>query len=224
MVFGLNQLLTLKADLASPTLTGTVAGVTATMVGLGSVNNTTDANKPVSTATTTALALKANLASPTFTGTVAGITATMVGLANVNNTTDANKPVSTATTTALALKANLASPTLTGTVALTGNMYTDGYIVLGNQAGNSPLVYESALQVCNYRVELPTQFGVHLGTDYGTWDCGMSLCPQYVGNKAHIDFTYVGNTTLYLGQIGYDNTLNNMTFKTNKVNGMVLDS
>ena len=52
----------------------------------------------------------------------------------------------------------------------------------------------------------------------------MSLCPQYVGNKAHIHFTYVGNTTSYLGQIGYDNTLNNMTFKTNKVNGMVLDS
>ena len=39
-------------------------------VGLGNVNNTTDANKPVSTAQQTALNLKANLASPTFTGTV----------------------------------------------------------------------------------------------------------------------------------------------------------
>ena len=96
--------------------------------------------------------------------------------------------------------------------------------LLVNVAGNSPLVTESALQVCSYRVDIPTQFGVHIGTDYGTWDCGMSLCPQYVGNKSHIDFTYVGNTTSYLGQIGYDNTLNNMTFKTNKVNGMVLDS
>ena len=39
-------------------------------VGLGNVDNTTDANKPVSTATQTALDLKAPIASPTFTGTV----------------------------------------------------------------------------------------------------------------------------------------------------------
>lgn len=39
-------------------------------VGLGNVDNTSDANKPVSTATQTALDLKAPLASPTFTGTV----------------------------------------------------------------------------------------------------------------------------------------------------------
>ena len=37
-------------------------------VGLGNVDNTSDANKPVSTAQQTALDLKANLASPTFTG------------------------------------------------------------------------------------------------------------------------------------------------------------
>jgi hypothetical protein len=59
-----------KAPLASPTFTGTVSGVSATMVGLGNVTNTSDANKPVSTATQTALDLKAPLASPTFTGTV----------------------------------------------------------------------------------------------------------------------------------------------------------
>lgn len=39
-----------------------------TNLGLGNVDNTTDANKPVSTATQTALNLKANLASPAFTG------------------------------------------------------------------------------------------------------------------------------------------------------------
>jgi hypothetical protein len=59
-----------KAPIASPTFTGTVAGVTKTHVGLGNVDNTTDANKPVSTATQTALDLKAPIASPTFTGTV----------------------------------------------------------------------------------------------------------------------------------------------------------
>jgi hypothetical protein len=61
---------TVIAPLASPTFTGTVAGITKSMVGLGNVDNTSDANKPVSTAGQTALDLKANLASPTFTGTV----------------------------------------------------------------------------------------------------------------------------------------------------------
>lgn len=40
---------------------------TASQVGLGSVNNTSDAGKPVSSAQLTALNLKANLVSPTFT-------------------------------------------------------------------------------------------------------------------------------------------------------------
>ena len=114
----------LMAPLASPRFTGTVGGITATMVGLGNANNTSDADKPVSTAQQTALDLKAPLASPTFTGTVGGITAAMVGLANVSDTSDADKPVSTAQQTALNSqqslldeKAPLASPTFTGTVS-----------------------------------------------------------------------------------------------------------
>lgn len=50
--------LELKAPLASPTFTGTVAGITKTMVGLGNVDNTSDTAKPVSTAQQTALDLK----------------------------------------------------------------------------------------------------------------------------------------------------------------------
>jgi hypothetical protein len=107
----------LKSPIASPTFTGTVSGITKSMVGLGSVDNTADASKPVSTAQQTALDLKAPLASPTFTGTVSGITKSMVGLGSVDNTADTAKPVSTAQQTALDLKANLASPTFTGTVS-----------------------------------------------------------------------------------------------------------
>ena len=87
-------------------------------VGLGNVDNTSDTNKPVSTAGQTALNLKADLASPTFTGTVSGISKSMVGLGNADNTSDVNKPVSSATQTALNLKAPLASPTFTGTVTV----------------------------------------------------------------------------------------------------------
>ncbi len=52
--------LALKANLASPTFTGTVSGITKTMVGLANVDNTTDAAKPISTLTQTALDLKSN--------------------------------------------------------------------------------------------------------------------------------------------------------------------
>ncbi|MFM7983479.1 MAG: hypothetical protein ACKPKO_29555, partial [Candidatus Fonsibacter sp.] len=38
---------TSKASKNNPTFTGTVAGITKAMVGLGIVDNTSDANKPV---------------------------------------------------------------------------------------------------------------------------------------------------------------------------------
>jgi hypothetical protein len=96
-------------------------------VGLGNVSNTSDANKPVSTAQQTALDLKlddsqagafgltllggANLAAAK--ASLAYVKAD-VGLGNVDNTSDANKPVSTAQQTALDLKAPLAGPVFTG--------------------------------------------------------------------------------------------------------------
>lgn len=93
--------------------------VTKGQVGLSDVDNTSDINKPVSTAQQTALnlkadivdvdadlALKAPLDNPTFTGTVYGITKAMVNLANVNNTADIDKPISTLQQNALDLKAD----------------------------------------------------------------------------------------------------------------------
>ena len=100
-VTDLQDALTAKAPLASPTFTGTVSCITKTMVGLGNVDNTSDAAKPISTATQTALNAKAPINNPTFTGTVSGVTKSMVGLGNVDNTSDLNKPISTATQTAL---------------------------------------------------------------------------------------------------------------------------
>ena len=67
--------------LTSPAI-NTPTGITKTDVGLANVDNTTDANKPISSATQTALDLKAPLASPTFTGTVTlpsgTVTSTMI--------------------------------------------------------------------------------------------------------------------------------------------------
>jgi archaellum component FlaC len=66
----LTDLDTDKADLDSPTFTGTVSGVTKAHVGLTNVDDTSDADKPISTATQTALDAKASLAGATFTGDV----------------------------------------------------------------------------------------------------------------------------------------------------------
>lgn len=99
---------TTAAEAAAAAPVQSVAGKTGAVtlakadVGLSNVDNTSDANKPVSTAQQTALNLKAPLASPTFTGTVSGITKSMVDLGNVDNTSDANKPVSTAQAAAIA--------------------------------------------------------------------------------------------------------------------------
>jgi hypothetical protein len=66
----------IEINVSAPVQVQSVAGKTGVVtlnkndVGLNNVDNTSDANKPVSTAQQTALDLKAPLASPTFTGNV----------------------------------------------------------------------------------------------------------------------------------------------------------
>ena len=67
--------LTAAANSAIAITASQVTDLTKSSVGLGNVDNTSDANKPVSTATQTALDLKANLASPALTGTPTAPTA-----------------------------------------------------------------------------------------------------------------------------------------------------
>lgn len=83
------------------------AATARTNLALGNIDNTSDANKPVSTAQQTALNLKANLAGPTFTGVPAAPTA-----AALTNTTQL--ATTAFVTTADNLKADLAGPALTG--------------------------------------------------------------------------------------------------------------
>jgi len=61
--------ITAAGTAADSKVAAAVAALTKSSVGLANVDNTSDANKPVSTATQTALDLKANLAGPVFTGT-----------------------------------------------------------------------------------------------------------------------------------------------------------
>lgn len=84
-----------------------------TDVGLSNVDNTTDASKPISTATQTALngkepTLAAGTNTQYYRGdkTWATHDKSSVGLGNVDNTADTAKPISTATQTALNAKEN----------------------------------------------------------------------------------------------------------------------
>lgn len=109
-----------KEILNKPVLADVATSGSKNDIGLGSVDNTSDASKPVSTATATALAGKASLSGATFTGPVNGITKTMVGLGSVDNTSDAAKPVSAPQQVALNSKLNVANPSSTGTWAHNG--------------------------------------------------------------------------------------------------------
>ena len=104
--------------------------VTKAQVGLGSADNTADADKPVSTAQATAIGLKIDTAAKDATGGVPGLTLFKINFRNVANTftsffTNSNTAARTYTfqdrdgtiadNTDLALKAPLASPVFTGT-------------------------------------------------------------------------------------------------------------
>jgi len=122
----------LKAPKDSPTFTGNVLGINKSTVGLGQVNDTSDASKPLSDAAITALSLKANISNPVFTGNVQGITKAMVGLNNVDNSSDMSKPISNAVNSALNLKANLSGPVFSDNVTVTASLTATNLVASQN--------------------------------------------------------------------------------------------
>lgn len=75
---GSGEGLSVDGIVSATSFTGSGAGLTGLtkgQVGLGNVDNTSDAGKPMSTATSAALDLKANLAGPLFTGDARAVTA-----------------------------------------------------------------------------------------------------------------------------------------------------
>ena len=136
ITLGENSITPLTANSTIPA--DKITGLTKASVGLGNVDNTSDANKPISTATQAALDTKqgkltagdnvtisdTNVISSkdtTYTAgtnitiseanaiSVTGLTKASVGLGNVDNTSDANKPISTATQAALNAKQDIAN-------------------------------------------------------------------------------------------------------------------
>ena len=92
------QTLTIGGTIApvnNPTFTGTVAGVSKQQIGLGNVDNTSDLNKPISTATQSALNTVIANTNTTLTSHLGLINTNSTGLSNLNTKVITNEAVLT---------------------------------------------------------------------------------------------------------------------------------
>ena len=150
------------APIASPTFTGTVNGITKSMVDLGNVDNTADASKPISTATQSALDTKLAIStasstyapkiSPVFTGTVdfsgatvTGITALPTQTGNSGKYLTTNGTAASWSTLSLADYATKASPTFTGTVDFSGATVTGINTIVADSSITSAKIVDGAI-------------------------------------------------------------------------------
>lgn len=139
-----NTVLGVKGNSESSYRTGNI-NITKANIGLGNVDNTSDASKPISTAQQTALDKKVDK-----TITVNGhalstnviVSKSDVGLGNVDNTSDVNKPISTATQIALDGKVDKVSGKGLSTNDYTTNEKTK---LSGIESGANKTVVDSAL-------------------------------------------------------------------------------
>ena len=125
--------------------------VTKAQVGLSNCDNTSDADKPVSTAQATSIAdaKKAGTDAQNFinshkedTNNPHKVTKTQVGLGNCDNTSDANKPISTATQTALNKKADLGDDGLISSAQLPSTMIPKAH-ANSHFAGGDDAIYST---------------------------------------------------------------------------------
>ena len=144
--------------------------VTKALLAIENVDNTSDANKPVSTAQAAALLLKADASALTaHTGNTSNphsVTKAQVGLENCDNTSDVNKPVSTAQSIALGFKAD--------TTAVNAALALKLSIAQGvENAGKDIVVNESGNAIATTKRYLGTITGDGSTTDF-TLDTGIT--------------------------------------------------
>ena len=127
------------------TFTGTTSGITKSMVGLSNVDNTSDVNKPVSTATQTALNLKQDtLVSGTNIKTINSTT--LLGSGDITTGTVTSVGVSMPSAFSVA-----SSPiTTSGTIAITGAGVVSQYVRGDGSLANFPMTSGGGSSVSYY--------------------------------------------------------------------------
>jgi hypothetical protein len=195
-----------KAPTDSPTFTGTVSGITGSMVGLGNVDNTSDLDKPISTSTQSALDLKSDLASPTFTGTVTTDDLVVDGDFTVNGTNFA------ASATSIVIEDNmvqLAHQNAANTVDL-------GIVVGYNDgtAKHSGIVRDVSADKWKLFKGVTTEPATTVDFSEGSLDdlevAGLTASSLTVGDVSNTEIGYLNGVTSAI-QIQLDDKLNSST-------------
>jgi hypothetical protein len=169
-------------------------------VGLANVDNTSDANKPVSSATQTALNLKENTITATTSAdyyrgdkTFATLNKSAVGLGNVDNTSDANKPVSTATQTALDAKTNKLIVTNRQTASYTLVLGDADKLVEMNVGSANNLTVPASVFSAGTQILL-----AQYGAGQTTIVAGSGMTIRSNGGKLKLNVQYSGATLIFL--------------------------
>lgn len=173
-----------KANIASPTFTGTVGGITAAMVGLGNVTNESKATM---------------FSGPTFTGTVSGVTATHVGLGNVTNESKATM---------------FSSPTFTGNASFSSYASIKALIETATVTGSSPTSTQAfdviAQGVQYYTANTANAFTLNVRGN-NTTTLGSMLA---VGQSTSIGLLVTcSNAAHYMSAVNIDGTATGVTTK-----------
>jgi hypothetical protein len=178
----------------------TFATLNKTAVGLANVDNTSDANKPVSSATQTALNLKENTITATTSAdyyrgdkTFATLNKSAVGLGNVDNTSDANKPVSTATQTALDAKTNKLITTNRQTASYTLVLADADKLVEMNVGSANNLTVPASVFSAGTQILL-----AQYGAGQTTIVAGAGVTIRSNGGKLKLNVQYSGATLIFL--------------------------
>lgn len=205
------ELLNKQATLVSGTNIKTIEGqsllgggnidLTKTDVGLSNVDNTTDINKPISTATQTALDLKATANSPITGATNTKITYDSKGLVTSGTSLIASdipnilESQVTGLVSDLASKANIASPTFTGTVTIPNLVVNNDALIngltigkgVGNISSNTVIGYQAGTGTPTF-----SDANVFLGYQAGLTNTG-GRENVFIGYQAGRNYTSSGD-------------------------------
>jgi hypothetical protein len=230
-----NQDLSGLSPINNPTFTGTVGGITKTMVGLSNADNTSDANKPLSLADASALLLKLNTGG--YTGTAADLK-TLIDTINTGTIGTTIVPTSTApagTGAASFFAVQNGTYTNYGGLVVAANSFA----IISRSATGVFTISQTTLNLSSYATlldlysltvssKVTTNIKESQNSDlniyaynYNTFTSTQAITKSFDGSDVVLQASYFGITFINTGYV-LDNTENRvveMTFKPSAITG-----